>query len=148
MTGKKDFTGCAERQIASAALFNKPLFESFERACRMQSSRLDRLETVLTEALQRRRSSCEAMEHFAKQMCDAHDPSALFRAQQEWISGAVQRMLADATFWQNAGTVMLQDLSNINELTASSRRAKTVADPEGTPAAAETTVPRRPVKIA
>ena len=148
MTGKKDFTGFAEQQIASAASFNKPLFESFERACRMQSSRLDRFETVLKEVLQRRRNSCEAMEHFAAQMCDAHDPSAMARAQQEWLSGAVQRILADATAWQNAATVMLQDLSDINELAAPSRRAETVADPEGTPAGAETTVPRRPVKVA
>jgi hypothetical protein len=148
MTGKKDFTGFAEQQIASNSLFNKPLFESFERACRMQTSRLDRLETVLTEALQRRRNGCEAMERFASQMRDAHDPSAMFKAQQEWFSGAVQRIFADVAAWQSAGTLMMQDLSSINELRASSERFDPMAAPEAAPAAAEPIVPRRPVKVA
>ncbi|MGO9817176.1 MAG: phasin family protein [Acidocella sp.] len=148
MTGKKDFTGFGEQQMASAALFGKPLFENFERACRWQSSRLDRVEAVLTEALQRRRNSCEAMERFAAQLSDAHDPSVLIKAQQEWFSGAVQRMLADATAWQTAGTLMLQGLNSVNELRASSAQIDPEAAPEAAPGAAEAVVPRRPVKVA
>lgn len=148
MTGKKDFTGFGEQQMASAALFSKPLFENFERACRWQSSRLDRVEAVLTEALQRRRNSCEAMERFAAQLSDAHDPSVLIKAQQEWFSGAVQRMLADATAWQTACTLMLQGLGSINEPRASSVQIDPVAAPEAAPGAAEAVVPRRPVKVA
>ena len=148
MTGKKDFTGFGEQQMASATLFSKPLFENFERACRWQSSRLDRVEAVLTEALQRRRNSCEAMERFAAQLSDAHDPSVLIKAQQEWFSGAVQRMLADATAWQTACTLMLQGLGSINK--PGLRQCRLTQWPRRKPLLARRrrSFPRRPVKVA
>jgi hypothetical protein len=72
----------------------------------------------------------------------------MFKAQQEWFSGAVQRIFADVAAWQSAGTLMMQDLSSINELRASSERFDPMAAPEAAPAAAEPIVPRRPVKVA
>lgn len=45
--------------------------------------------------LARRRAGAKAASNAALSMCAAHTPMALFSAQQEWATGALQRLLAD-----------------------------------------------------
>ena len=66
---------------------------------------------MITEALARQRAGCTALQQLAEQMRAAREASAILSAQQEWFSGAMQRFMSDATFWQAAGAALLRGMS-------------------------------------
>jgi Phasin protein len=62
-----------------------------------QSEILASLETLTQDWLQRRREGIAAASQALEHMSECRDPMEIFRIQQEWFTGAVQRASADAS---------------------------------------------------
>jgi hypothetical protein len=95
-----------DQQVATAASICMPVLEGMSNALRAQSEYLRRLEGLAAEMLQRRRAGCAAMQQLLAEVGAARDPTELFRAEQQWLTGALQRMMADASCWQ---TLAMED---------------------------------------
>lgn len=137
MSELTNITALTEQQLATATSLCMPMLEGISNAFRMQADYLQRLEILTAELLQRRRAGCAAMQRVVERLGAAHDTSDVLQAQQEWFTGATQRIMADATCWQTAGLAFLKEMSLPPIPVAA---AATRAMPE--------TPPRRPAKVA
>src|SRR5438105_4087155 len=63
----------------------------------VQSEMLASLETLTQDWLQRRREGVAAASQALEHMSECRDPTEIFRIQQDWFTGAVQRASADAS---------------------------------------------------
>jgi hypothetical protein len=120
MTDQKNQTRFTEQQMASATLFSAPILDGIERASQMQSDGLQRLRTVMSEVLDRQLAGCTATQNLIAQVRATRDPTEILKAQQEWFTGAMQRLMANATWWQATG---LETLKGINAQQAEAMKA-------------------------
>jgi hypothetical protein len=111
MSDLQNFTGLTEQQLAAATSFSMPLLEGVSNAFGAQADCLQRVEILTAEFLQRRRAGCAAAQHLVERLRLAREPSEVLKAQQEWLTGATRRVVADATCWQSAGLVLLNEMS-------------------------------------
>jgi hypothetical protein len=112
MPDQKTMNGLMEQQLASAALFGSALLDGLERASRMQHDGLHRFEALIGDALERQRAGCDAMLRLIEQMRATRDPAAVLQAQQEWLTGEIQRFVANAAWWQETGTALFETASH------------------------------------
>lgn len=96
------------QQRASVEMLAHPLFDGIEQVLKYQHDGLKQFEGVVSEHLERRLAACTAMQHLITRIRNERDPTKILEAQREWLSGAVERMTADALAWQHAGTALLK----------------------------------------
>ena len=107
----KTLTVLTEQQIATIMSSTAPWLDGMADALRMQADGFRRFNTVTTEALERRQAGCAAAQQLVGQVRAAHNAGDVLKAQQEWLSGAMQRVMADATCWPTAGAAFLRECS-------------------------------------
>jgi len=109
MSDQKSTPLLTEQQAAAMMTLGTPLLEGFENAFLAESNWLQRVETMTVDILHRQRASCAAMLQLIGRLRTARDPAELLRAQQDWLNGAAQRLVADATcWWPAAGAALLE----------------------------------------
>ncbi len=125
-------SGMTEQQLATALSLGTPFLESVANAFGQQAAFLQRLEALTVEALERRRAGCTAMQELIERLRAARSPSDVTAAQQEWLAGAMQRLMADATCCQTAGLGLLSEMGRqwprpemLTALPATARPART-----------------------
>jgi hypothetical protein len=107
MSADSTVKSMTNQQVATAASMYMPALECMFSTLRTQSEYLRRVEQLTTEMLQRRRAGCDAMQHLLTQLGGARDVSDVFQAEQTWLSGAIQRVIADASSLQ---TLAIEDV--------------------------------------
>ena len=110
MADQKNPSQFTEQQMASAALFSGPILDVIERASQMQNDNLERLRTVMSEAIDRQLAACAAMQQLIAQVRGTRDPTEILKAQQEWFAGAMRRFMSNMTWWQSAGVETLKEM--------------------------------------
>jgi hypothetical protein len=108
MTDPKNPSQFTEQQMA--ALFSGPILDVIERASHMQSDSLERIRTVMSEAIDRQIDACAAMQQLIAQVRATRDPTEIRKAQQEWFAGAMRRFMSNMTWWQSTGVETLKEM--------------------------------------
>jgi hypothetical protein len=87
----------AEQARSATAFLGSALFgQSADALFKVENDMLASAETVMTEWLQRRREAVSDTQRLFSRIRDSHDLSDVFKAQQEWMSGALRRLADDA----------------------------------------------------
>ena len=106
----KSLTGLTGQQMATFLSLGMPMLEGLSSAVRLQAEFLERLEALTVQTFERQRAGCAALQELVERLRAAPGAPEAFRAQQEWLAGVMQRMTADATSWQTAGSTFLGEM--------------------------------------
>jgi len=83
------------RAVAETGALHPALRAQTEELCRIQAALCDHASAMAEAWLSRRRESAAATQTAALAMCDAASPMDAGRAWQQWLSGSLERLVAD-----------------------------------------------------
>ena len=131
MTETTASAGASDQQKTSAALFGSVFNSGAEPVLQAQADLLASVETTLSGWLRRRHEAVRETQALVARLRGSSDPADFATAQQEWVSGAVRRLAADATAFQTAAQEIAERargwFPNGAEIAASAASAATEA---------------------
>jgi hypothetical protein len=90
------------QQKTTAAFFGSVLNSGTDPLLKAQADILSSVETTVTDWLHRRQEAVAETQNLVARLSTSSDPAELLKLQQEWVSGAIRRLSADAAAYQTA----------------------------------------------
>jgi hypothetical protein len=108
MTESPTTIDLAEQQKTAAAFIGSVLNSGADPVLKAQADLLVSVESTLTDWLHRRHEAVVETQQLVARVRASSDPTELFKAQQDWVSGAFRRLAADATAAQTAALQLVE----------------------------------------
>lgn len=102
MTETTAASDVAAQQKTAAAFIGSILNSGADPLLKAQADILVTVETTMTDWLHRRQEGLAETQTLVARLRTSSDPADFLKAQQEWISGAIRRLSADAAAYQSA----------------------------------------------
>ncbi len=125
-----------QRMLLPTELFSATLRENARHFWENQEKALDALQTLSSTWFERRHVGTRSAREAAERMCGTETFVDLVQVFQNWVSGALERAVADGMSWQ-------QQIMAITGALASPPLAPSTTEKEVEPARSETKAPAR-----
>lgn len=135
MTETTGSAAAAGQQKATAAFFSSMFNAGADPLLQAQADLLASVETTMSGWLRRRHEAVQETQTLFARLRTSSDPAEFISAQQEWVSGALRRLAADAASYQTAA----QDIAERARTWVPNAAASADAAPSAASAAAEAT---------
>jgi hypothetical protein len=108
MTETSAAPGLAEQQTMVTTFIGTVLNSGAEPLLKAQADLLDTAGTAVTDWLQRRQEAVMEAQRLVACLQAVRSPAEMLKAQQEWMTGAFQRLNADAAAYQASAVQLVE----------------------------------------